>query len=110
LARSSATRGRAGVTCQWDGSRWVHPAATGLFSATITHGKLFVHSTSTAFTPTAPGDPHGYTKFKAYALLEHNGDSSAAVKVVIEMGAPTWFNKELGSQLLREIEASDARK
>ena len=72
-----------------DGSGWRHPAATSEVSATVTHGLLFVHSTSTAFEPTSPGDPHGYTKFRAYALLRHGGDLSAAAKAAIGMGAPT---------------------
>lgn len=61
-----------------DGSRWRHPEATGAVSATIHNGCLFVYSTSTPFEPTTPGDVHGYTPFRAYALLRHGGDLSAA--------------------------------
>lgn len=61
-----------------DRSRWRHPTATSAFSATIRHSLLFVYSTSTAFEVTAPNDPHGYTPFRAWALLEHGGDLKAA--------------------------------
>jgi hypothetical protein len=61
-----------------DGSGWRHPAATSKLSATIKHGCLFVYSTNTALEPTGAGDPHGYTKFRAWATLEHHGDLHAA--------------------------------
>lgn len=63
-----------------DGSRWRHPTATSKFSATIRHGCLFVYSPNTVFEVTAPGNPHGYTKFAAYAALEHRGDQAAAAR------------------------------
>jgi len=43
---------------------------------------LFVYSTNTAFDVTEPGDRHGDTRFKAYALLDHDGDMSAAARAV----------------------------
>lgn len=61
-----------------DGSRWRHPEASAPHSATITHGCLFVYSPNTPFEPTAPGDVHGYTLFRAYATLEHQGQLDAA--------------------------------
>ena len=67
-----------------DGSAWRHPGATGESSATIEHGLLFVYSTSTAFTPTYPQEPHGYTKFRAWATLNHGGDLSAAARAWVE--------------------------
>lgn len=61
-----------------DGSEWRHPEATTSHSATIRHDQLFVYSTSTLFEPTEPDDPHGYTRFRAYAILSHRGDLSEA--------------------------------
>lgn len=63
-----------------DGSRWQHPSATSMVSATVRHGCLFVYSPNTPFEVTADGDAHGYTKFRAYAVLNHRGDLSAAAK------------------------------
>ena len=64
-----------------DGSSWRHPTATARWSATISNnGLLFVYSTNTQFEPTTPGDAHGYTKFRACAVLEHRGDLSAAAR------------------------------
>lgn len=63
-----------------DGSVWLHPKHTSKCSATVRNGCLFVWSTSTVFTVSEPGNPKGYTKFRAYALLNHNGDLSAAAR------------------------------
>jgi hypothetical protein len=63
-----------------DGDRWLHPTATSKCSATINYGCLFVYSTSTLFDPTTPADPHGYTRFRAYAELNFNGDLSEAAR------------------------------
>jgi hypothetical protein len=57
---------------------WRHPSATAAVSATVHEDCLFVYSTSTAFEATESGRPHGYTKFRAYAVLNHDGDLSAA--------------------------------
>lgn len=65
-----------------DGSRWRHPAATSPWSATVKHSHLFVYSPNTPFDTTEPGNPHGYTKFRAYAVLDHGGDMSAAAKAL----------------------------
>ncbi len=65
-----------------DGSAWRHPNATATTSATIRHGCLFVYSTNTDFEPTEEGDPHGYTRFRAYATLAHGADLSAAARHV----------------------------
>jgi hypothetical protein len=65
-----------------DGARWRHPAATNLKSATIRHGLLFVYSQATPFTPTEPGAPRGYSRFRAYAVLEHGGDVGAAARAL----------------------------
>jgi hypothetical protein len=65
-----------------DGARWRHPAASNPKSATIRHGLLFVYSAATPFEPTEPGAPHGYTRFRAYAVLEHGGDLRAAAQAL----------------------------
>jgi Bifunctional DNA primase/polymerase, N-terminal len=61
-----------------DGARWRHPDASNPKSATIRHGLLFVYTTATPFQPTEPGRPRGYSKFRAFAVLEHAGDLRAA--------------------------------
>jgi hypothetical protein len=65
-----------------DGSLWRHPIADGAHthSASIRHGCLFVYSDNTVFEQTEEGGPNGYTKFRAWALLEHGGDLSAAAR------------------------------
>jgi hypothetical protein len=63
-----------------DGAVWLHPTATSPCSATVRHGCLFVYSTNTPFEVTSSSDPHGYTRFRAYAQLNFNGDLSAAAK------------------------------
>lgn len=65
-----------------DGSAWRHPTATAASSATISYGHLFVYSTNTPFEPTEPGNPHGYTRFAAYAVLGHGGDMAAAARAI----------------------------
>ena len=63
-----------------DGSKWQHPTADHVVSAAIRHGVLFVFSSSTDFDQTVPNHPIGYTRFKAFAILEHGGDMSAAAR------------------------------
>lgn len=70
-----------------DGSRWRHPQATSASSATVRNGCLFVYSPNTAFAVTEAADPHGYTKFRAYAVLNHAGDLSAAARSLREVAA-----------------------
>jgi hypothetical protein len=65
-----------------DGARWLHPTATSSCSATIKHGLMFVYSTSTDFEVTESGDTHGYTRFRAYAVLNHGGDMKAATRAL----------------------------
>jgi hypothetical protein len=67
-----------------DGARWRHPWATNSKSATIRHGLLFVYSAATPFQPTEAGAPHGYSRFRAYAVLEHRGDLRAAARALRE--------------------------
>lgn len=63
-----------------DGTKWRHPNATSPWSATVKNGCLFVYSPNTDFEPTAEGDPHGYTRFRALATLAHAGDMTAAAR------------------------------
>jgi hypothetical protein len=63
-----------------DGARWLHPTATSACSATVRNGCLFVWSTNTVLDISEPGNPKGYTKFRAYALLNHGGDMKAAAR------------------------------
>lgn len=65
-----------------DGSGWRHPSASTSCSATIKYGLLFVYSPNTPFEVTETEDPHGYTRFRAYAILEHGGDLSAAARAL----------------------------
>ena len=90
----TATRTWADVLRGWtivsgdgeaDGSAWRHPAATSPASATIRHGLLFVYSPNTPLEPTEAGEPHGYTKFRAWAVLEHHGDLSAAARAARQL-------------------------
>jgi hypothetical protein len=63
-----------------DGARWRHPAATAAHSATVRHGCLFVYTMNTPFEPTAVNSARGYTRFRAWAVLNHDGDLSAAAR------------------------------
>lgn len=65
-----------------DGARWLHPAATSACSATVRHGCLFVYSPNTPFDVTEASNPNGYTKFRAYAVLNHGDDMSAAARTL----------------------------
>lgn len=60
-----------------DGARWLHPAATSSWSATIRYGCLFVYSTNTPFEPTEPGNPRGYSKFRAWTMLNQHDQRGA---------------------------------
>jgi hypothetical protein len=65
-----------------DGARWLHPDATSSCSATIRNECLFVYSTNTPFDVTESGSAKGYTKFRAYTVLNHGGDMSAAARSI----------------------------
>jgi hypothetical protein len=65
-----------------DGAIWLHPTHTSACSATVRHGCLFVYSPNTPFDITEAGFPKGYTKFRAFAVLDHGGDMSAAARAV----------------------------
>lgn len=68
-----------------DGTKWAHPTATAKWSATIKNGCLFVYSTNTPFQVTEPRNAKGYTKFRAYAVLNHGGDMSAAARALMAL-------------------------
>lgn len=65
-----------------DGARWRHPTASSRVSATIRGGRLYCYSTSLVFEPTDAYSKHGYSRFDAYALLEHGGDVIAAARAL----------------------------
>lgn len=69
-------------------SQWRRPGKKGPgISATTNYAGsdlLYVFSTSTIFEP-----ERGYTKFAAYALLEHNNDFAAAARTLLEEGYVT---------------------
>lgn len=68
-----------------DGSRWRHPTSDSAHSATIRHGCLFVYSPNTPFEVTTPDEPHGYTLYRALAVLEHHGDLKEAGRAAREL-------------------------
>jgi hypothetical protein len=73
-----------------DGSRWRHPEATSPISATVSNGCLFVYTDNTDFEPTEHGDPRGYTRFRAYALLHHGDDMADAARALrLEKDGPS---------------------
>jgi hypothetical protein len=69
-----------------DGSVWLHPAATSRCSATVRGGRLYCWSPNTPFEPSASGEPRGYSKAEALAVLDHGGDVRALVAAVRETG------------------------
>lgn len=71
-----------------DGSKWRHPNATAHDSCSIKHGCLFVYSPNTDFDVTEDGDPRGYTRFRAWAVLEHDGDLKRAARAAYELREP----------------------
>ncbi len=64
---------------------WQRPGkeGPGISASTNYHGSdlLYVFSTSTVFEA-----GRGYSKFAAYAILEHGGDFSAAAKALVQQG------------------------
>ena len=65
------------------GAKWLHPRHTSSCSATIGRDhRLYVYSTSTVFDVTEAGSPRGYSRFDAYAVLNHGGDMRAAARAL----------------------------
>ncbi len=77
----------ASIDPEGDGAKWRHPSATAAWSASISRNCLFVYSTNTPFDVTESGNPNGYTKFRAVAVLEHGGDMKAAAHALWNGGA-----------------------
>jgi P4 family phage/plasmid primase-like protien len=86
---------------------WRRPGKNDGISATTGHAgdrdRLYVFTSSTEFEPEVP-----YTKFGAYALLEHHGDHAAAAKTLADRGfgyraprelAPASRTTSTGTQL-----------
>ena len=75
---------------------WTRPGKTTGVSATTGRAqdrdRLYVFSSSTIFAPETP-----YTKFGAYALLNHGGDLSAAARTLARegYGAPLPAHKDI---------------
>jgi hypothetical protein len=69
-----------------DGAVWLHPTATSKCSATVRNGCLFIYSSNTPFEVTTGSTKHGYTRFRAYALLNHRGDLKAAARALRSEG------------------------
>ena len=61
---------------------WQRPGKTGDGNSATFNGSVFcVFSTNAA-----PFEAKGYSKFQVYAILEHNGDFTAAAMALLEMG------------------------
>ena len=61
---------------------WQRPGKTGDGNSATFNGSVFcVFSTNAA-----PFEAKGYSKFQVYAILEHNGDFTAAAKALLELG------------------------
>jgi hypothetical protein len=68
--------------------RWTRPDKGGGVSATTGHkGRDILHNFSGNAEPFKPGE--NYTKFQAYALLNHGGDLSAAARALYRQGFGT---------------------
>lgn len=80
-----------------DQSLWKHPTATAESSASIRHGCLFSYSTNLPFETTGSGDPHGYTKFHAYAILRHGGDLAEAASTIRRTLMPQTSSLGMGT-------------
>lgn len=71
-----------------DGARWRHPNATAAHSANVRGGRLYVWSPNTPFDISEAGNPNGYSKFDAIAVLDHGGDLTAALRSLREGNTP----------------------
>jgi archaellum biogenesis ATPase FlaH len=72
------------VSTRGDTTYWCRPGKAFGISATTNHqgsDLLYVFSSSTSFEPN-----RGYTKFSAYAILEHGGDFSEAARELAAKG------------------------
>ena len=72
---------------------WQRPGKSGDGNSATFNGNVFcVFSTNAA-----PFEAKGYSKFQVYALLEHNGDFTAAARALLEkgFGRPDDFTSEV---------------
>jgi hypothetical protein len=61
------------------------------------HGYLYVYTTSTVFEPET-----GYSKFDAYAILNHHGDMEAAARALYSQGFGVFRERDInGNQIVR---------
>ena len=72
-------------------SQWRAPGETETFSAQIRTCQLCVHSPHTAFgdglkIATILGHPISISKFRAFAILDHDGDLDAAANAIRAQG------------------------
>ncbi|MGW9345561.1 phage/plasmid primase, P4 family [Streptomyces albidoflavus] len=76
---------------------WRRPGKNDGISATTGHAgdrdRLYVFTSSTEFEPEVP-----YTKFGAYALLNHRGDHAAAAKALADAGHGYRAPRELATR------------
>jgi len=94
-----------------DGSKWRHPNASAESSASVKHGCLFVYSPNTDFPVTEDGDPNGVTRFRAWAILEHDGDLRAAAREAFTRrdGDMTEWRERLETQARKENPVEPSR-
>lgn len=92
-----------------DGSKWRHPAATAESSCSIRHGCLFVYTPNTDFEQTEEGDTHGYTRFRAWAVVEHDSDLKAAARAALELrdGPNTTTSRSKGFTPVDDYKAAE---
>jgi hypothetical protein len=92
------------LVCELDGEGyWRRPGKDeGISATTNFQGSdlLYVFSTSTIFE-----SERGYSKFGAFALLEHNGDHQAAAKALAGMGYGDPLDSQQGMDVPHPIPA-----
>lgn len=91
-----------------DGSKWRHPNATAASSCSIRYGCLFVYTPNTDFEQTEEGDTRGYTRFRAWAMLEHDNNLSAAALAAREAKDGQQTRRHQQRQVAAPVDTSDA--
>ena len=85
---------------------WQRPGKSGDGNSATFNGSVFcVFSTNAA-----PFEAKGYSKFQVYALLEHNGDFTAAAKALLEMGYGRADDPSTGVDISGILAASSTGK
>jgi hypothetical protein len=73
--------------------RWTRPGKNRGTSATTGHNKgLHIFTDSDDAAPFKAEE--NYSKFEAFALLNHGGDRTAAVKALIQLGYGSWVDND----------------